>query len=535
MIILGIILCLIGGALMETPIIGMIHGANGIGAVICGVIFGALFFVPGILFIVSAVKALIHKRFVLPLKDVFEALKPGYREASGDSFLDKPLVSFREHYCEFFGKDYTVENEAIQKDVTQIFRNVLQFQKNRLQRLGLTCELLLKRMAYTKKDGLDTKFYSDGKYKLIDVTEQVAAKTIYKKDGKAIHTKVDKEIANYTIVQAQKVGADTILCPNCGAESTRNALLDGCDYCGTKFTVEDLGSRIAVFAFRPDVQLRYEKYKRARNKLLFILISGAILSVFLGFTVYAIVNAPALLAEADGGIILTTLASFFAILIASPVYILSFLVVNLKYALLPALVLGGAGYFIARQMKKKKNRPMLAQQREQQIRRQDPDFSFANFYSGLQNKLSSVIFAENAQQLQAFAVTDLSRLLGRYSNVVGVDVDYMEITDFRTDNTLQSATVDARLYLTRYNGSRCHVQRQTLTVRLIKDASCKTQAVCAPAVLHCQGCGSSLDLLQGKQCPYCGRELALIHYDWVIAELQTDRDKLLRLTKKACN
>lgn len=518
-IAIGIVMCLIGGALMETPIIGYIHQENGIFPVLAGIVFGGLFFGPGIAIIWSCVEEMIKTRWELPLKDVMEALKPGFKEAKGKSFLNQKLVDFREHYSEFFRKAETTENEKIQKDVTQIYRNIMQLQKDRLNRLGMTCELMLKRMAYTKEDGIKTTGYSDGKYSIMDVTEEVAAKTIYKKDGKEIYTKIDKETANYTIIHAKTVGKDKVICPNCGVETTREALLDGCDYCGTKFTVEDLGSRIAVFAFRPDEKLRYEKYVITRNKIIFLAVAAAILAVFAGFTVYAVITAPRLLAEANGGIILTLLASIFAIIIASPVYIISFLIVYAGVIIPTLVALGVISYFIAKKMRAKKDRPMLVRGQEKAIREMDPNFSIANFYSGLQNKISSVIYAENAEQMQAFAQGDLSALLGKYADVVGMDVDRMELTSFRRDAKLQYADVDVYLFLTRYNGKKCRVKREKMHVSLQKDASCRTQVVCAPAVNRCGSCGAPLDIFRGKRCAYCNQELDLRKFDWVIHEV----------------
>lgn len=520
MIILGLIGCLIGGAMMETPIIGYIHGENGIAALIFGIIFGLLFLGPGAAMVFYSVKGMIAERWQLPLKDVLEALNPGFKEVTDNRPLSRKLAVFRQHYSEFLQKPRIGENEPIQQDVTQIFRNIMQLQKDRLNRLGLTCEILLRRMAYTKEDGITEKYYSDGKYDIIDVTEQVAAKTIYLKNGKPVYTKVDKELANYTVLQAKSTGPRRFICPNCGAETTREALLDGCDYCGTRFSVEDLGSRIAVFAFRPDEKLRYEKRLRTRSRLIFLAVCAAVAAVFLGFTIYGIKIAPELLAKADGGIILTLLATIFAVVVASPVYIISFLIVYAGVIIPAVLVLGAAAYFSYRRLQKKRTNPMMDRFYEHTIRKEDPNFSIANFYSSLQNKISSFIYAENARQLQAFSQSDLSGLLAKYRDVVGIDVDYMSITDFSRDEALQHADVDAHLILTRYNGKRCRVRRETMHLKLVKDASCKTQAVCAPAVMRCRGCGSSLDLLQGKFCPQCGRELDLSKFDWVIQEIQ---------------
>lgn len=527
--LIGIPLCLIGGAMIETPLLGYLHGENGIAALIFGILFGGMFLFVGGMFCNMHIQEMRKSRKEDSyMKDLLEVLKPGFKEAKGKSYLDRMLHSFREHYSEFLSKPHVFENDAVQQDVTQIFRNVMQFQKNRLTHLGLTCEMVIRRMQYTSKEGIKTETYSDGKYSITEVQEEVAAKTIYKKDGQEIFTKQDKDTANYTIIRAQKVGEDKILCPNCGTETTREALLDGCDYCGTKFTVEDLGSRIAVFAFRPDYKLRYEKYLRQRNKLLMDGLLAAVVAVFLGFTTYAVLHFSELLEEASGGIILTILADLFAIVIASPVYIISFLIVYANYIIPVVAVLGFISWQITRAVRAIKNSAMLARDREKEIRKADPNFSIASFYSGVQNKLSSVIFAEDREQIQAFAAGDLTPMLGKYANVVGVDVNRMEIKQYAVDQLLQHMDVETDLLLTRYNGKKCYTRRERIRMQLAKAASCKTQVVCAPAVLTCKGCGASLDLLQGKRCGYCGRYLDLIQHDWVIQGMQRGIGTFLR-------
>ena len=104
--------------------------------------------------------------------------------------------------------------------------------------------------------------------------------------------------------------------------------------------------------------------------------------------------------------------------------------------------------------------------------------------------------------------------------MVGIDVNHMKITDYRTDQKLQYAKVEAYLILTRYTGKKCVVRNEKLTLCLAKSLECRTQAVCAPAVLTYKGCGASLDLLQGKRCAYCDRELDLLQYDWAITDLR---------------
>lgn len=43
----------------------------------------------------------------------------------------------------------------------------------------------------------------------------------------------------------------------------------------------------------------------------------------------------------------------------------------------------------------------------------------------------------------------------------------------------------------------------------MQSAQCKTQVLYAPAVMTCHTCGTSIDLRQGKEYGYCGRDLEL--------------------------
>lgn len=517
---MGLLMVLAGAGLVETPIVGYLHGENDIGSIIFSGFCGLIFLIPGILLIYWKVKDIIQDRGDPDVEKIKEVLNPGFQEAVGGGKLDRQLVSFRDHYSEFFDKDYTVENEEIQKDVTQIFRNMMQFRKNRLNRLGLTCEMQIRRMAYTKEDGIHTRRYSDGKYKMTDVTEEVAARTTYKKNNQPIYTKTDKETANYTIIEAKKVGKDTMICPNCGATTTRQDLLDGCDYCGAKFKVEDLGASIASFAFRADEKLRAEKRRRTINRIWTLVMLGAIAFVVIGFIGYAIHIYPEILAEANGGVILTILSGILSVIVASPAYIVSYVLVYPERVLPVLLVMALISVGAAMAVKSKRKVPAMSMNLVKEVRQKDPNFSIAHFYSDLQNKLSSVLFADNKAQINAFAQGDLSHLLNRYQDVIGVDVDQMLLNGYTVDDAFQYADVKVLLMLTRLNEGKCTVEKETMQVRLVKDAACKTQAVCSPTMMVCQNCGAPMDLLRGKQCYFCDHELNLIKHDWVIQEIQ---------------
>ena len=151
-----------------------------------------------------------------------------------------------------------------------------------------------------------------------------------------------------------------------------------------------------------------------------------------------------------------------------------------------------------------------------QVRKTDPLFSLQSFFGGIQNKLSAIHYAEFPKEINAFSEKDMSALTEKYKNVVNVDIQNLKMESYRADEKLQSADVSAELRLLELQGGKIKERNEKLKMRLIKDAGCKTQAVCGASVLRCQGCGASLSLMDGRTCRYCGRNLDLKLYDWVI-------------------
>ena len=83
---------------------------------------------------------------------------------------------------------------------------------------------------------------------------------------------------------------------------------------------------------------------------------------------------------------------------------------------------------------------------------------------------------------------------------------------------MQTAVVGAMLLLREFKNNKIETRKELVRMYLEKKEDCKTQAVCAPSILRCSKCGSSLSLLEGKICQYCGSELDMKEHDWVITK-----------------
>lgn len=262
-----------------------------------------------------------------------------------------------------------------------------------------------------------------------------------------------------------------------------------------------------------------EKYKRVRNRVFFYVILVAVLASFAIYTGYTIIAIPDILADPKIGIVTTISICIFSVSIASIFAIPLFaLIYGWFFPVIAALFgINAASKAI---LKKLKSAPVNDNSFTEIIRKHDPDFSISNFYSGLQNKISSVIFADTEEQLHAFADVKLPDMFGHYNDVINVDVEYMGIVDYSVRDSLQYASVNADLKLTRYKNEKCRHYKEHWVIELVKAADCRTQIICSPKVMTCGSCGSSLDLLRGKTCSSCGNELNLMQFDWVIHKIE---------------
>ena len=433
----------------------------------------------------------------------------------GDSDSTERLITdFRKSFRSFFDTPGLPENSPLQNTATQLYWHILYLQKRRMEQLGITMDFDAVRKSYGGVSVTKNRHF-DGKYIITDAKERIEATREYKKDNHVIHKKKDSELAHYSMLNAKQAAKEnSIICPNCGNPTTRENLLDGCDYCGTKFTVEDLGNRVSSFGLRQDYQVAYDKYTDARNHYgarAFLL--GAV-PIFILCMVYGLF----VMDELDAGLFMRFTATLFtaAVCAALAGYIAKY---GFWVSLFPILQLRQSlTYRSKKKLDELKQRESKNDAIEKEIRAFDKRFSLENFFSNIQNKLAAIHYASTGSQAHAFATVELSPSLECYNDVVDMDVTEMELLDFTIDEKSQHIHMKALANLTRVNGGSCKETAEAVELQLIKSAACKTQAVCGPSVLKCRNCGASISLLNGGKCEYCDSELSLWEHDWVIAD-----------------
>ncbi len=473
---------------------------------------GGLFFYAFVLIPVKKDKATLQK-------DITDLLLEDQSGAEDADDTDRLLSGFRASMRRFFAARTAEENDPLQFTATQLYWHSLRLQKRRMESLRVTLDFESKRKSYGGISVSKRSFF-DGKYQITEAGERISSTRVYSIDGKPCLTKKDDELARCTILNAKQTEeGGEIVCPNCGNPSSRENLLDGCDYCGTKFTVEDLGARVSTFALRRDYDVAYAKYTDSRKHYgVRAFLVGAV-PVFIIAVIAYIVFAR----DLDAGPVMWVVASTFASLSCAAAAGL-FAMWIFWVSIFPALQLKASGI---RWSKKKIEERRLAASRtgevEKRIRDFDPLFSSEGFFGNVRNKLAALVFADRPEEARVFAPNLPNGFTDAHRSVADMDVRDFELLDFQHGTETQRIIAGVTLNLIRAGSTGFSQSEESFVLTLEKSAACKTEAVCAPSVLTCASCGAPLSLLDGGKCAYCGSALDLRAVDWVITNCASAR------------
>lgn len=441
-----------------------------------------------------------------------------YRVTADYDETEKRISAFRCHFSEFFDRAGIMENSPVQDDVTQIYWHTLFLQKRRLDRKGILSRMESERMGYGDLAPVRKHSFFDGKYQICDLSETIEARQTYlTPEGKTLYTKKAFQTAWYRLLNARRQGADGVVCPNCGSTSTRENLIDGCDYCGTKFTIEDLDEKIADFCFRADYEAEYARYTGVRGTY------GKRVGLAVGIPVFLFCLFGALSAAGDieGPYTLRVAAVMFAA--AFPTFAAVFFGEILFFLTVFPILQARASLtrFGKKRMEEMKRTAGDADRAAKKIRSFDGLFSLTGFYADVQNKLAVLHFSESGKEAAAFAESEkaereIEKKIRSYRDLIDLETEEICLEDYQNRGGLQEAGVRADLVLLSEKNGRVRKSRERVRLRLVKSAACRTQAVCAPSFTVCKKCGASMSLMEGRICAFCGDERRLSDTDWAI-------------------
>ncbi len=350
--------------------------------------------------------------------------------------------------------------------------------KRRLRNLGI--ETRCEKMGMTtyppeENQRLYIRYEHDGRNLICKIVEPLRYRKVYYQNGRQIgRDGSEGRDCEYYVIRSQAVTGRCI-CPKCGYEDTIENLVDGCDYCHTKFHIQDFDGKVSsIYMPNDNKRSRDNNPFKKFNTVLYIIV------VLIAFPI--LISIPIL------GIPLI----FLGLIIFLSVYLTRAGKLNMKE---------GAG----------RSRETVAK-----IRKVDPLFSAEYLIGNLTNKLESIYYADRMEDIGAFTYCDISPYIARNRNVFGFNLLECVLMDYTQDDRSQTLEVQAAVQLLALTERGMGKGEEKIRLRLAKSPTAKTSAVNDIAVYTCQSCGASVSLLNGGHCEYCGGRMDMFRYDWVI-------------------
>lgn len=413
--------------------------------------------------------------------------EPQVIEKMKQKALDFP--TFQNEY--YSGKK---NDEDATKIATQPFWQSMRLSKRRMEKHDIVIEEIVKdepgTSIQTEKTGADGNNFV-GVFK-----RRVKTHTRIYKGGKKIYSEKNHKFAVTDFIKANVEG-DKAVCPNCGGVGLIATYIDGCDYCGSKFSVQDFEEKVSA----------YSTEEHARRKIGTIfknVLIGAL--IILGISCVAIVISYVLAIIFSLGDTQLKLKTNLAIVVMALSTVIPMLVeIVLMAGLFSAII-------AASLMKYEKGRIVKAYIAEEVI----PNFVVSDFAENLEYKLRNIHMAETANEVNVFANCDLTESVLSYQDVIECYMTRLEFVgaELIEDNYFVNANVTMRL--SRIQGNKVKTENEIISVTLSLKQGCTEQKISAINRYSCLGCGSNVSLLNGGICEYCDTKLDYENYSFMI-------------------
>ena len=377
---------------------------------------------------------------------------------------------------------------------------VLENQHARLRSRNLELEYdLVPRGHFVDGNGV-RKEWQDGHYRThMDCRTFRFTRTMTRRGKKVFKWQKNSLLYQYitNVHDSYAAGKDIHICPNCGASSTLAGLMDGCDYCGTRFEMTDLYPKVGNFYHIEDIGMTKDELKGDIKKpilktaclciplsvalsvfggngsflgcLISGLLSGAILSAFIGYIAWCARKLVTVFSQAGKAI--------------------------------PLLIRLGDS----------------EKRFERQMQVHSPEFSYTYFMDKIVNLLKTVLFSQDPQTMP-FYEGDGNPYFQRI-----VDSQFTGATslvNFRVVNGICFVTVDVCLDNLYDSGRNIREQRDWFRMWMCRDISKPIDLHFSIHSINCSSCATSFDAVRHKTCPSCGRPYQLQDMDWIVKNIR---------------
>lgn len=382
--------------------------------------------------------------------------------------------------------------EELKEDVTQGFWQSLSLSERRYRRKNLRITYEVKGRG--NNPGTITE-EEEGNYRRFAYKRPVTLERTFYIGNRKVETIKENVDEECTVLQG-KEETFQVVCPRCGAVANRESFIDGCDYCGSKFQIKHFGTKVAGYQFLYDFKRDAKKMLLSACLILVILVialGGMTVQRFMQ-NIFGIANLPLMLFYG-----LCKVLKF----VVSKLVLVSFVVA-----------------FSSMQLSKRRTYPVRTGEAA--------DFPFEEIATGLEYRLKQIHFAENESEIQAFVTEDMSRYLPIYKDVIDLSLYRCVFTSYVRENGIERLGAYCSLALLVEDNGKIKERKEHLWIGLRRNEHHKAGSSNLDYNI-CPSCSSTISLLNGGVCEYCGEKLNLMDYDWVIGSVDTSPEKAARV------
>ncbi len=391
-----------------------------------------------------------------------------------------------------------INDSEITEITTQPFWQSLHLSKKRLNEKGLVSETT------TDKVSKPMTFVYDASnsHSEIGLFRQPIKehKKIYS-GGQLIYNKKDDKLISVSAIKAEG-DEENACCPNCGNLGKISSYIDGCDYCCSKFTVTDFEEKISAFCL---VENTPKKVLHIFKKL--ALVIGIMAAVFSFLSIASIIVAIILnMTGVSSALETASLVIFMIATELSPLFWKVFMYTGILFAVILILAFIPLGRRI--------NNAKI-------VNAKIDNFSPEDFTQNLEFKLRNIHFASDAKEVNAYATFDLARVIANYKDVIECSLSKLTFKKVQKQNNMYYIDADLICSLTKYHSDKIRIESEKIAITMSAPEDLQSQNLDSIHCYHCPNCASTISLLNGGVCDYCGTKLDYSKYSWMIEKYES--------------
>lgn len=421
-----------------------------------------------------------------------------------NTIMEATVDTYTQELIDWFDRKSYMEENALSKTTQELWYSHY-LEKKRLEKRGIsTHHVQYEHVPYNVGAEPETVcFYGvDGKYQTCDVGRMTMLDIRYFREGLLLGQEKAKRDIAYYIVSAKNAQGQYI-CPNCGAEQSLEMLLDGCDHCNTKFDISAYEDKIA------SVNRNKNRFgDRETNGAVFVWIILGVIALMLAGVCFVM----------GIGSLFHCFTAFFI----SPLYAVlgllfgAFCFVGGFACLIPVI---GVVWAATKSNSKAIHNTMM----KAELSKANPDFSFEAFVSGLDCKIKSIHYAEDASEVAVFVKCDIAPFVEENKTVISCEPGKIAMSNYRQEGDFQYIDVNREIRVMKDCGNHVEWAGGTIALTLAKKKEYKLKNEIN--LYTCPHCGASVSLVEGGKCKYCDSEMDYAAYDWIVTKYEIVKEE----------